>query len=622
MAGGISTKIVAAIVVVILVIAGLAAYYLVINGEEKETGEDKTEDEIDDRITPYTIQGLIVEVNRIRNRGLMDKILVVGSLSWRQTPSFYYKIEVDEKVGTSQGNVGTYGVFNKWDTFGEDSSMSFYVDQGQESVKVKITIIEQIKKGLLKRRVSEVEKEEINLIYDFKTGRWKGDDYLKDEDGYGHYLGEEYEVWFNLYQNDFDNDGIPYWIEKNILKTNPVVDDSILDPDNDGIPTSWEWKWDYDPFTYNDHMNLDPDVDGIENIEEYQMSKWFANPYQPDIYIETDSMKKKNIFDVNHIFFKESQQMLIERFAQHGINVYIDDGWPDGPINGGGEMLPFYDNIDDVDGKLGVGFYKHHFAEERKDIFRYVIVANKAGLIHPSEYNSMDTIIVGSNWRSNLMVKRAFTPRMIRVSTAKLILHELGHSIGLLPITFYGNDIQPKSWGDRYPNMPESEYNKYVENYHSVMNYNYIHLDKTLFDYSDGSNGAPYDQNDWDYIYLPTFQTDGISFEEPVDETFEDFEIVNNYPGVILEGWELDESLSSNLESNAEDFVTVKNADVEIIVYKETNTEHGKNRIKVYAKPVIEPTFALWSLVSEGYVDSDGIVEFYSIGNLIQEKIK
>ena len=620
MAGVVLTKIVAAIVVVILIIAGLAAY-IIINGEEKETDEDTTEDEIDDRITPYTIQGLIVEVNRIRNRGLMDKILVVGSLSWRQTPSFYYKIEVDEKVGNSRGNVGTYGVFNKWDTFGEDSSMSFYVKQGQERVKVKITIVEQVKKGLLKRRISEVEKEEINLIYDFKTGRWEGDDYLKDKDGYGHYLGEEYEVWFNLYQNDFDNDGIPYWIEKNILKTDPVVDDSMLDPDNDGIPTSWEWKWDYDPFTYNNHMNLDPDVDGIENIEEYQMSKWFANPYQPDIYIEADGMQKKNRLDVNHIFFKESQQMLIERFAQHGINVYIDDGWPDGPINGGGEMLPFYDNLDDVEGKLGVGLYKHHFAEERNDIFRYLVVANKAGFIHPSEYNAMDTIIVGSNWRSNLMVKRAFTPRMIRVSTAKLILHELGHSIGLVPITFYGNDIQPKSWGDRYPNMPESEYNKYVEDYHSVMNYNYIHLDKTLFDYSDGSNGEPYDQNDWDYIYLPTFQTDMIALEEPVDETFEDFEIVDNYPGVILEGWELDESLSVSLESDAEDFVTIKNADVEIIVYKETKTEDGKNRIRVYAKPLIEPTFALWSLVSEGFVDSDGIAEFYAIGNLIREKI-
>jgi len=79
------------------------------------------------------------------------------------------------------------------------------------------------------------------------------------------------------------------------------------------IPTSWEWRWGYDPFTWNDHGNLDPDVDGIENIEEYQMAKWLSDPFQPDIYIETDGMQKKGLIDVKHIFFKEAQQMIIER---------------------------------------------------------------------------------------------------------------------------------------------------------------------------------------------------------------------------------------------------------------------------------------------------------------------
>jgi len=608
MSGVFNIKLLAIVIIAILIIAGVSAYIVLKEDEEKDLIKETEEFELDDSISPYTTQGLIVEVSRIRNRNLLDKMLVVGT-SWRDTPSFYWTVDVDGKEGNSKGTVGASGVYTSWDTFGEESSMSFYVNEEKESSNVKIYIVEQIKSGFLKRKSTDIEKELIDITYDYRTGRWNGADSLKDSDGLGHYLGEEYEIWFNVYQSDYDHDGIPYWIEKNILKTNPTVDDRQLDPDNDCIPTAWEWKWDYNPFEYNDHKNLDPDVDGIDNFEEYVMRKWFSNPYQPDIYIETDGMKKKGIFDVKHIFFKEAQQMLIERFAQHGINVYIDDGWPDGPINGGGEMLPFYEDLDDVEAKQGVALYNHHFADERKGIFRYVIIAHKAGLIHPSEYNMMDTIIIGSNLNSILTTKAAFTPRHVKVALAKAILHEMGHSIGLLPITFAGNDIQPRDWGDRYPNMSDKDYEKFVDQYHSIMNYNYINLDRTLFDYSDGSNGEPYDQNDWDYIYIPTFQIDGISYEEPVDETFEDFEIVNDYPGVILEDWELIEEMNSNVENEINDLVNVKNTDIKISVYKEKDGD----KIRIYAMPEVEPTHAVWSLVSEGELNEDGDVEFYSL---------
>ncbi len=46
------------------------------------------------------------------------------------------------------------------------------------------------------------------------------------------------------------------------------------------------------------------------------------------------------------------------------------------------------------------------------------------------------------------------------------------------------------------------------------------------------------------YVYVPTFQTDSVSYEESVDETFEDFEIVNDYQGVQLKGWVYDENLT------------------------------------------------------------------------------
>ena len=47
------------------------------------------------------------------------------------------------------------------------------------------------------------------MNYDYRTGRWDGkDDSFMDVDGYGHYVGETFEVWFNIYQTDYDHDGV------------------------------------------------------------------------------------------------------------------------------------------------------------------------------------------------------------------------------------------------------------------------------------------------------------------------------------------------------------------------------------------------------------------------------
>ncbi|MCX6664155.1 MAG: hypothetical protein NTZ75_07900 [Euryarchaeota archaeon] len=616
-------KEVALILVILLIISSVFIYYEYF--AEKEIIQEETEEptNLDDRISPDINQGLTVEVLRIRNRGLMDRMLVLGT-NWKDTPSFYWIIDVDGEISDSLGYVGfgSSGTFNTWDNMGMETKQNYYIGEEQETSDVSISIVEQVKTGLFGRKTTGVEKEKIVLVYDFRTGRWSGDDGFMDNDGYGHYLGESYEVWFNVYQADFDHDGIPYWTEVNVLGTDPTVDDSELDPDNDGIPTSWEWKWGYDPIVWNDHKNLDPDVDGLENIEEYQMRKYFANPFQPDIYIETDGMNKKGLMDIEHVFWEESQQMIIERFAQHGINVYIDDGWDDGPVNGGGEMLPFVDQIDDIIGGQIKAFYEHNFADERKDIFRYLVVANKLGWTTPSNYNSYDTINVGSNVRWVFKGYLAFTPRYHRVVLAKNILHELGHSMGFSVWSYPGVDIKIPV-GVRYPNMPEEDYEKYLNEYHSVMNYKWIWMDRTLFDYSDGSNGPPYDRNDWDYIYLPAFQTDEVAYEEPVDETFEDFEIVNDYQGVQLKGWVYDENLTSEYLEELTDLVYVKNADCSMRVY--VNTEKGSDNlqdIRVYAMPNVSPTHTVWSLVAQGKLNSTGDITFYSLQKLIDDVMK
>ena len=619
---------VAAVAIIIL-----ASVIVVFESQKEEKVEEKEEViEIDDRISPFLSQGLTVEVLRIRNRGLMDKMLSFGS-GWKNPPEYYWVSNVDGEIGDTSvieaaGGVEGSGTFTEWDTMLKECRANYKINnEDQETSQVKLTIMEIQKTGLLGRKESKVEKEEISLSYDFRTGHWDGDDYLGDNDGYGHFLGEEYEIWFNLYQSDYDHDGIPFWTEVNIYDFDPTIDDSELDPDNDGIPSSWEWKYGYDPTTYDSHNKLDPDVDGIENIEEYKLAEFFSDPYSPDMYLETDGMKKGGFFDWEHIFYEESQQMVIERFAQHGINVYIDDGWPDGPINGGGEMLDFVETLDEVVGGHMSRWYKHNFADERKGVFRYVIVANNAGFITPSEYNNYDHIVIDTSKYKTYVKRFAFTPKRQIVVLAKGVIHELGHSLGLEPWTFYGIDNMPNGnlrWPDT---LTDEEWAKYNEQYVSVMNYKYI-FDifkyRNLFDYSNGENGEPYDFDDWGHIYVPAFQRDSEAYEEPTLDTFEDFERVDKEPEPVYKTWVYDENITQKYSEEISLLsYDIGNADLDYRIYVESEINDKKVDVRVYTKPLVKPVTTIWSLIGEGQVDMDeNTLEFYSYDLQYEAKLE
>ncbi|MBS3777864.1 MAG: hypothetical protein KGY50_01070 [Candidatus Thermoplasmatota archaeon] len=620
-----------AIIGVVVLMIVFLSYFFFFNETEKIT-EDEQEVILDDQISPYTNQGLTVQILRIRHRGLLEKMMgdalngwISFDQSWKEKPSFYYATKIDGKESTSKGSIGADGtMFHVWDTICMECRDKYFIEEEQETSDVTISIIEVFDSGLFKRKSSTVIQEEIRITYDFRTGRWTGDDYLKDDDGYGHYLGETFEVWFNLYQTDFDNDNIPYWTEVNVLGTDPTVDDSQLDPDNDGIPTAWEWNWGYDPFTWDDHRNLDPDVDGIQNSEEYKMRKWFANPYQPDVFVEVDYMEKKNFLDLDHILHEESKQMVIERLAQHGINCYIDDGWSDGPVNGGGEMLPFMEGMPEETSGQALRFYKHNFADERKGIFRYVWMANIYGYITAFDDEQFDAINIGTGWdQTKLYVglkPLAFNKRLRRHGAASGLLHELGHSMGLIPVVQPGVDIQRSPI--RWPSMNPEEYDKYLENYHSIMNYQYIYRDKSLFDYSDGSNGAPYDINDWEHLYLPCFEKNTIIIEEPsdIDHSFEDIEVVNDYPGVILKGWRHDKDLTMDYNESVKQLIRVKNTDSEVQIFVKNETVKADERsVRIYAKPNVDPFYAEYVLIAEGWLDSQDELQFFAFDERINQ---
>lgn len=72
--------IVAVLVVVILIISSVFIYFEYFT-TEKKVEEKEVVNIIDDRISPLENQALILEVLRIRHRGLYDKLMTLGN-SW------------------------------------------------------------------------------------------------------------------------------------------------------------------------------------------------------------------------------------------------------------------------------------------------------------------------------------------------------------------------------------------------------------------------------------------------------------------------------------------------------------------------------------------------------------
>jgi len=516
---------IAVLIVIILIGAGIYAYTAYQPKEEKT--EEITKEPYD-KVGPDVLQSVYLTIHRIRKKGIIDHMENAGlfpnifkniknqrisdflegmrpGIGWDEKPTFSYVATLYDYTETGRD------IYKDWDTGYINQVIWRKVEDEQLTADVDLTIIEhQTQKKLLRSITTKKEMDAFKVTYDFKTGRWSGDDSFNDTDGYGHYNGDNYEIWFTVSQNSEDGDVIPYWTEYNILGTDPEVDDTNLDPDGDGIPTVWEWKWGYDPLVYDNHSILDPDLDGLQNTEEYKMAKWLANPYHQEIYLEVDNMAQtpKKLFNRDgydgweHEFYFESQQMLIDRFAQHNIAVHIDDG----RMGEGGETLPFGrgNNAYEQDSGVVAGFYKNNFNDERKGIFRYVVVAYGGGWCHPQDekhwYDCM-TVPHNQNFFKN-QLSGALSDRTIRIGQAIQVMHELGHSLGFL----YAHTPGVDNTSLRHPDVKDYPW----FDYKSCMNYDYFM--QRLFDYSDGTNG-PNDTDDWSAVDLTFFQRSSPEME-------------------------------------------------------------------------------------------------------------
>jgi len=118
---------------------------------------------------------------------------------------------------------------------------------------------------------------EVDLTYNVKTGMWSGEDSLNDRNGMGHASGNEdgsygwdeddCDIWFDIYQNGYDGDKVPFWQEVHTVMTNPKS--TNWDSDSDGMPDWWEVRFGLDIANPSD-AGGDLDRDALSNLGEYR----------------------------------------------------------------------------------------------------------------------------------------------------------------------------------------------------------------------------------------------------------------------------------------------------------------------------------------------------------------
>lgn len=401
--------------------------------------------------------------------------------------NFYLKVFINSKEFTSDVWADASSVYEKW-------TATLNVPDEQEFVDIQIQLWNAQNGENIACDISrDPENYGVEITYSVTTGKWTGDDNLRDSSGYGRLSGtddgtiyqkdNDCELWFAIYQNDYDDDGIPYWTEENDYHTNPKEKNDD-DMDNDKIPLSWEYKWGYDPFRYDNHEELDPDGDSINNYEEYLTSEWFSDPFRKDVFVELDMMEDGP--NGEKVYFpKNSEELLKTAFNRHNIIFHLDYG-----DMGGHDKVPF----DDVSTRkeLETVYYNYflHGDESnwKRGVFHYGIVTYNVDSAPGWMFRS-NAFQLASRGMEDL-TRYSFLDREIIYASG--YMHELGHTFSFYPIPGH-NRVSQYPWQLGYwINRP----------YKSCMNYGWVY---TLVDYSDGSHRSP-DIDDWERIDYESFE--------------------------------------------------------------------------------------------------------------------
>ncbi|HIH28260.1 MAG TPA: hypothetical protein HA260_00485 [Thermoplasmata archaeon] len=349
---------------------------------------------------------------------------------------------------------------------------------------------------------------DIHLLYDVSIGRWSGDNNPVDITGCGRVCGSadgsietnenDCELWFDIHQNDFDHDGLPYWIETNVYGTDPTVDDTDSDNDADGVPIEWEHRFGFNPLIWENHPAMDPDRDSLNNREEYLTYDFGSDPYRKDVFLEIDYMAEEDgtIRNVTNNTLELAQNP----FHNRNIIFHFDTG----ELNGG-EIVP-HDTETKFEELRAIWntYFLHNDSDDwRRGVFHYLIFVHDqtpkgfafSGDVSPYwGYNpGTDAFAL-----ANTLVEKRSQKMPLKTTdyiVASLIVHEMGHNFGIR----FG---EPFGCDNRLGNSP-FKIGWYIwRNYRSIMNYRYTY---SILDYSDGSHGKR-DYDDWENIDLSYFE--------------------------------------------------------------------------------------------------------------------
>jgi len=267
------------------------------------------------------------------------------------------------------------------------------------------------------------------------------------------------------------------------------------DSDDDGVPDWWEEKWGYNPNSWDNHSALDPDNDGLYNVEECYTDSYGSNPFEKDIFLEIDWVSTQN--GVPNKPTEETIQEAIHIFEQHDINLHIDVGDLDG-----GEEIPYVTNFSfsELNDLYWDYFLHNDLNNPRKGIFRYGIVCDVGPDVNFPfmGWNHFDSFLISAELleQGNPLVSR---DRLIMGAS----VHHLGHTLGLLADTHDGIDNLGTS------KLFSLQWLKFL-NYKSCMNYYYKY--KT-FSFSEGTHGFG-DFNDWDHFDFSFFKDSNFKWQK------------------------------------------------------------------------------------------------------------
>lgn len=315
-----------------------------------------------------------------------------------------------------------------------------------------------------------------------------------------------------VYNSNQDDDELTFAQE-----TAQGTSDNKKDTDDDGLRDDVESVW---------YPNRDEVFCGSSECA-------YPNPAQRDLYVEIDWMN-----DGSREYKPTSSQLetVVDTFENQDIVAHFDSGQ-----YGGGNQLPALtqdlvfesteDELDFYDLKNGTSSINRQFAENRKDIWRYMITGQnfireydgatpKPGTTGSAYAGNDDSIISIEKIETEFPVDILHpSPAARNAAISGTILHELGHNLCLSDTSYPGQSPSclyqgiDNNSGQPPINDPDEYYD--LEDYESVMNYRYQF---NRADYSHGTNGSFHDHDDWSAIAIG--MNDFVGKTDPSESTF------------------------------------------------------------------------------------------------------